>query len=308
MKEIDMHKSFSSLDDIRMPVDKKRAIWENLENAIRTPKTQRLHRRKRIYVLAAASAVTLAALAAGIVLLPLLLNNSHSVESVPAPGIQTTASVAETTTPVRRVVYGDPISMDEAVPPAGICFLSGGVSEAINDPLNASALFYVTTIVYWGDNLTVLESFVYEGKTMKEWAADPALDEYRDGFNVFSLEKENEIDWDSIETSEEKESVLLGILEKWDALWDATHSANPSKDLAKAEQAFEIAKKQEIFSQLSAEADRLVSLGLDVTLEGTADSRPRLVAYLSKEQIENFPCGEYGYYIAWADRDDVMDE
>lgn len=308
MKEIDMYRAFSSLDDVRIPEDKKHDIWEILEKAIQAPKPQRLQRRKRRYVFAAASTATLAALVAGVVFLPFLLNNNHSVESVPATGTQTTASVAEITTPERRVVYGNPSMIEEAIPPIGIYLLSGGVSEAIKDPLNASALFYVTTIVYYGNKLTVLESFVYEGKTISEWAEDPALNEYRDGFDAFSLEKYNEIDWDSIETSEEKESVLLGIVEEWDALWDATHSANPSKDLAKAEQAFEIEKNQEIFSLLSAEADRLMSLGLDVTLEGTADSRPRLVAYLSKEQIENFPCGEYGYYIAWADKEDVMEE
>ncbi len=310
MKKTGFNEIFSKMDDIRLSEDRKHVIWENLENAIRNPKTPEKQRRKKIYALAIASTFALAALFAGVFYIPNLLKNNHpTVESTPVTTAQTFPSIAEITTAAPRIVYGEGDAINECEPSSGTYLLSGGVREAITDPQNESALFYVHIMVFFSDQLSTLEkTFLYEGRTLDEWGRDPALREYQDGFDAFLLEKESaltETEWTQID----KESFWAGTIEEWDALWNSTHDINPAQEYTEANQAFETEKEQAIFNLLTEETSRLLSLGLDVAIDQrAAPQQPRIVGYLTKEQIEDFPCGDYGYYIVWADKSDVIDE
>jgi hypothetical protein len=308
MNKINMKQVFLPLNDVCISEEKKYIIWKNLENGIQKNFAGSPQRSKHKYTLAAAAAIGLTALIACVILLPSLFgSNNDSTGIIPTTVTQPSASDTKITEPMLRIVYGEQEVIDSAVPPAGKYFISGGVSEAIMDPLNATALFNVALDIYGWDEQKLMDLFIYEGKTLSEWKVNPDLTKYQKGLDAFWLENVSQTDLDSLQTPEEKENYLQGVVSEWDTLWDAEHQSNPSHLLSEAEQAFSADKEQIIIALISVEADRLMSLGLDVFLEESTDSRPTLVAYLSKEQIDDFPCGEYGYYIRWANRDDSID-
>jgi hypothetical protein len=309
MKKTGFNAIFSKMDDIRLSVDRKHVIWENLEKAIRNPKAPEKQRRKKIYALAIASTFALAALFAGVFYIPNLLKKTPpTVESAAVTTAQTFPSIAEITTAAPRIVYGKTDVVDDFEPSPGTYYLSGGVTEALKDPQNESALFYVQIKVFYSNELNVTTTFLYEGKTLDEWGSDPSLREYQDGLNAYSWEKERALT--DYEISQfDTESFWAKTIEEWDALWDLNHDTNPSTKYAEAKQAFNVEKEKEVFNLLSEETSRLESLGLDVSTEQRAAPLwPRIVGYLTKEQIRNFPCGDYGYYILWADRGDIIDD
>lgn len=308
MKKTEMSEVFSKMDDIRLSEDRKHVIWENLEKAIRNPKAREKQRRKKIYALAIASTFALAALFAGVFYIPTLLKNTPpTVESAPVTTAQTFPSIAEIATTAPRIVYGKGDVIDDFEPSPGTYYLSGGVTEALKDPQNESALFYVQIKVFYSKKLNVTKTFSYEGKTLDEWGSD--FHEYQEGFDAYYIEKYIELIEDHTLTENEGIDLMERVREEWDALWDLNHDINPSQKYSEAKQAFKTEKEQEVFNLLSEETCRLLSLGLDVTTEWRAAPQwPRIVCYLTKEQIEDFPCGDYGYYILWADKGDIIDD
>lgn len=309
MKKTELNGIFSKMDDIRLSEDRKHVIWENLEKAIRNPKAREKQRRNKIYAIAIASTIAFAALFAGVFYIPKLLMNTHpTVESTPATTAQTSPSTPQITTAVPRIVYGKADVVDDFEPSPGTYYLSGGVTEALKDPQNKSALFYVQIKVFYSKKLNVTTTFLYEGKTLDEWGSDPSLREYQDGLNAYSLEKERALT--DYEISQfDTESFWAKTIEEWDALWNLNHDTNPSTKYAEAKKAFEIEKEHEIVNLLKEETYRLLSLGLDVSIEHRAAPLwPRIIGYLTKEQIQDFPYGEYGYYILWADKGDIIDD
>ena len=86
-----------------------------------------------------------------------------------------TGIVMQTPEVTPRLVWDENGPMDTEAPQIGKTKMPLNLRRAAEDPANADALFPVEIQVFW----EVEPYFRYEGRTMDEWRAQPALEVYR---------------------------------------------------------------------------------------------------------------------------------
>lgn len=287
---------------------------------------QKIMRRSRVKRSLIFAGSTAAVLIAAILIVPQLLSTpgqeppaetSAQVAAVPSPTLQITA----------KTVTGDGAmdAMDEWVPTGGQVNLSGGVSQAIADPANADALFYVAISVYTDPE----QYFVYGGKTMAAWyddrLTDPAFVHHEAVYDTWYNDVYLPYDAEMRAAEARGEEYAQGWEKHdpdalFDEYWEETQPGDVKasyalmcENLREAHDAYSEWLDSDVYGDMMAqrmadEISRLVSLGLDVEAvsSGTVG---RMTGYLTKNQIEYFPVSsEYGYIIMWADKNDAIDE
>lgn len=268
---------------------------------------------------------TVAVLIAAILIVPQLLSTpgqdppaetNAQIAAVPSPTLQITAKI---------VTGGSDDPLNEWVPGGGEVNLSGGVSQAIADPANADALFYVAISVYTDPE----QYFVYGGKTMAAWyddrLTDPAFVHHEAVYDTWYNDVYLPCDAEMRAAEARGEEYAQGWEKHdpdalFDEYWEETQPGDVKasyalmcENLREAHDAYSEWLDSDVYGDMMAqrmadEISRLVSLGLDVEAvsSGTVG---RMTGYLTKNQIEYFPVSsEYGYIIMWADKNDAIDE
>lgn len=185
----------------------------------------------------------------------------------------------------QKIVYaknGKTMGMDLMVPNRGECVLEPELINALNHPENSNAKFYVYLNPYRLSEVYSEEfnHFTFEGKTINEWKA-------RVGYSFLSYDDyiNKRMDNHSNYTHEE---LLL-----WKQEWDTIQNCDQQTKLHEA-------LKQRYILLCQLEVDRLDNHGIHVELAEDSNNSIGIYAYLSKEQVLNFPCGEASYYVLLA--------
>ncbi len=269
----DIKAVFLELNKIRVPDDRRGVILDNVIKSCMTSGPDRSGKRsfpRKTFILAAS-------MVSAAILVTVLISVSDKpfiVKTTPETGAIETASPE--TTVQRKIVYAGSsnLSIDDAVPKAGVCLIGCELKQAIDDPENEDALFYVYLEAYIPSSTD--DDFIYEGKTLAEWKT--LKQEYIKGFNNFFEEKIKE---NSDYTAAEKEAWLME--------WEETHGKDPSLKYSEAVKA----RSRDI---KTAEIQRLSASGLSVELKEN-ENYLYMTGFLTEEQIRDFPCGEAGYYL-----------
>ncbi len=227
-----------------------------------------------------------------------------------------TGIVMQTPEVTPRLVWDENGPMDTEAPQIGKTKMPLNLRRAAEDPANADALFPVEIQVFW----EVEPYFRYEGRTMDEWRAQPALEVYRTASDVWREDVYPELD-EKMKAAEARGDADAQGWEKhdpqqlFDVYWEETQPEDvkaayrSAREAAnEAQQAYDAWLDSDALAELETgllaqERDRLAEHGVELNVSGH-----RLTGNLTAEQLTGFPAGQYGYVILWAGHENAMDD
>ena len=225
--------------------------------------------------------------------------------------------------------------LDDSVPNDGEIMMPFSLTQGVLDPANADALFAVSISIYgvtsfWEDTR---ESFLYEGKTIKELQADPAITLHdREAAKWYeAVFRVVEIDMTRRELAGDKSLEVMRWVKDSDMVraemfaeyWQKTQPMETQNTydtacqrLTKAINAVDAYLSSEEYLRLEMQEsknryeDEIARLRkLDITLDVDESELslsyrfPYLYGLLTAEQIQEFPANQkYGYIIKWDTR------
>ena len=191
---------------------------------------------------------------------------------------------APTSPAAQKVVYADEIVYtDEEVPAPGTCLIGYQLQEALNDPVNDGALFFVFLQPYCFEDVyeSQIAAFRYGDRTVDEWQA--IANEYISGLNAFMEER-----MAAAAPDETLDKYALFVE------WAEMHGQDPTAES-------DAASRERRNMLIGLEADRLESCGINVVIESPYGADD-MYARLTKEQAMDFPCGDCGYGLLLAQK------
>lgn len=255
-------------------------------------------------------------LTAGILILGACTANNSNVPTTQSPDATEQIKSIKDAVEGQTVIHGEAGAQDEEVPEPGKAILSQDVSNSVKSPGNAEAFFYVQL----KPNFNLGQDFKFEGKTYDEYWDVPEIEAYNTAYETWmqdvfptldeemkaaeargeeqaqGWEKRNPQDYFDVyyehSQSEEVVTAWKAALDKALAFNEAYNEWLHSDEYNKME--YELLKSEE--SRLKEKKYLIELKGWDIK------------GYLTKEQIESFDCGEYGYVICWGGKEDPMDE
>lgn len=265
----------------------------------------------------AAACICIALLAAS------LFKQNADITAENDPGVAPVEAIAYTPIPItdRVVLKGSNIIPDQIVsaatiiPQPGEVDITDSLSDALKDPVNIDALFYSAVSVYYD----LGQDFKYEGKTLKEWSADPALKKHDEVYQTWNDEVYVPRDAEMRAAEERSEKYAQGWekhdpFELFNNYWNETQPEDVKAAYTKARENDTKAKaaynswivsaeyrrlENDVFEN---ERFRLADLGYNLSI-----SDKKLIGNLTKQQIEDFPAlSEYGYTIGWEDKSEIL--
>ena len=209
-----------------------------------------------------------------------------------------------------KIIYGENDAEEELSPQKGEALLTQSVYNSVSSLGNKDAYFYVDLCACFDLD----KDFQFEGKQYKEWDKAPEMQAYYDAYDLWLQEVYPELDAQMKAAQARGEEQAKG----WDNhnpqdYFDIYYEHTQPEDViaawkeakdkaAAAQQAYDDWTKtdeylEQLYSLLKNETLRLKDEGLFVELRGWD-----IVGYLTKEQVRDFDCGEYGYVISWAEK------
>lgn len=214
------------------------------------------------------------------------------------------------------VISGETGVEDEEAPQPGQAILSQSVSNSVKSPSNSDAYFYVQL----KPNFDLGKDFMFEGKTYNEWWNVPEILTYNTAYETWLRDVYPSLDEEMKAAEERGEEQAQGwenhnpqdyfdiyyehtqsdeVITAWKAALDKALAFNEAYDEWMHSDEY---NKME-YELLKSEVTRLEEKEYLVELKGWD-----IKGYLTKEQIESFDCGEYGYIISWAGKVDPIND
>ena len=263
--------------------------------------------KKAIVVLSAA--LMLLAGACGV-----LPDYSSDMDNEQSPGInvqtQQPEGSIEDAVAGEKLIYGDSNAEEEPEPQQGEAVLTQSVHNSVSSLGNKDAYFYVRLeACFYLD-----KDFEFEGRQYKEWDKVPEMQAYYDAYDVWLQDvypgldaqmkaaqargEEQAKGWDNHNPQDYfdiyyEHTQTQEVITAWKDARDKANAAQQAyEDWTKSDEYLE-----QLYSLLKSETLRLKEEGLFVELRGWD-----IVGYLTKEQVRDFDCGEYGYAIGWGEK------
>lgn len=240
-------------------------------------------------------------------------SNSSQVSTTQSPLITQTIEEA---VKGKTIISGEQVAQEEEAPQAGKTILSQAVSNSAKSPSNSDAYFYVQL----KPNFNLGKDFKFEGKTYDEYWSVPEMETFNTAYETWLADVYPALDKEMKEAEKRGEEQAQGwanhnpedyfaiyyehsqseeVVTAWKAARDKALAFNKAYNEWTSSEEY---NKTE-YDLLKSEVSRLQEKKYLVELKGWD-----IKGYLTKEQIENFDCGEYGYVICWAGKEDTTDE
>ena len=209
-----------------------------------------------------------------------------------------------------KVIYGDSEVEEELEPQQGEVVMTQSVNNSVIALGNKDAYFYVDL----GACFYLDKDFEYEGRQYEEWDKVPEMQAYYDAYDVWLQDVYPALDAQMKAAQERGEEQAQGwdnhnpldyfdiyyehtqpedVIAAWKEARDKVNAAQRAyEDWTKSDEYLE-----KLYGLLKSETERLKQEDLFVELRGW-----NIVGYLTKEQIRDFDCGEYGYSMSWGEK------